>query len=101
MDVNEELNKLESTGELVLGSKQTLEATREGRSKLTMLSSTCPIDVEEEVRKYAEDKDIPLYFYEGGSKDLGLALGKPFLVSAMAVIDPGDSSILELGENFK
>ena len=101
MEVNEELNKLEKTGEFVLGSNETVEATRSGNSKLTILSATCPPEVEEEVRELADNNDVPLYFYKGGSEELGLALGKPFLISAMAVIDPGDSIILELGGNYK
>ncbi len=101
MEVNEELNKLEKTGDFVLGSKEALKATESARSKLTILSATCPQDVEEKLMELADDNDVPLHFYEGGSEDLGLALGKPFLVSAMAVIDPGDSSVLELGGNYK
>lgn len=101
MEVNEELNKLEKTGDFVLGSNETIDATESGKSKLTILSVTCPPDVEEKVRELADDNGVPLYSYQGGSEELGLALGKPFLVSAMAVIDSGDSSILELGGNYK
>lgn len=98
MNVNEELNTLEKTGEFVLGSNESLDATGAGESKLTILSATCPPDTREKIEEYAKENDIPLYSYAGGSKDLGLALGKPFLVSVMAVIESGDSSIQELGE---
>lgn len=100
MDVNEELRETEDSGKIVLGSNETLEATRSGESKLTILSTTTPPRVEEDIRKYSVKEKIPLYYYPGGAKELGLALGKPFLVSAMAVIDTGDSSIRELGEVF-
>ncbi len=98
MDVSEELRKVESTGDIIIGSNQTIDATESEKSKLTILSTTCPRIVEERLRKIAKKKEIPLYFYSKGSEDLGLALGKPFLVSAVAVIDPGDSRVLELGE---
>ncbi len=101
MDLNEELDKLDKTGEYVIGSNETLELTQSGESKLTVLSTTCPPDVEKEVRESADKNDVSLYYFDGGSEDLGLALGKPFLVSAMAIIDSGDSSILELGGNYK
>lgn len=101
MEVDEELRKSERTGETVLGSNETLEATKSGKSKLTTVSATCPEDVEEKLRKYGEQEGVSLYYYPGGSKELGLALGKPFSVSAMAVIDPGDSSVLELGVDEK
>lgn len=101
MDVNEELREVEKTGKVVLGLNETIKAVSSGDSELVILSSTCPADVEENVRDQAEENDVLLYLYPGGSEDLGLALGKPFLVSAMAVIEPGDSSILELGENYR
>lgn len=101
MDVNEELRKAEKTGKVVLGSNETIKAVSSGDSELVILSSTCPADVEENVRAQAEENEISLYFYPGGSEDLGLALGKPFLVSAVAVIEPGDSSVLELGESYR
>ncbi|KXA88910.1 hypothetical protein AKJ57_06140 [candidate division MSBL1 archaeon SCGC-AAA259A05] len=98
MDVNEELRETESSGKIVLGSNETLDATRSGESKLTIISTTCPGDVEEDIRKYSGREKVPLYYYPGGGKELGLALGKPFLVSTMAIIDTGDSNIRELGD---
>ncbi len=99
MDVDEELRKSVRTGEAVLGSNETLEATKSGESKLTVISATCSREVEEKLEEYAEDNGVSLYYYSGGGRALGLALGKPFSASTMAVIDPGDSNALELGEN--
>lgn len=101
MTINEELRGAERTGEVVLGSNQTLDATKNGESKLTVVSATCPPDVDEKIRKYSEEKDVPVHYYEGGGGDLGLALGKPFSVAVAAVIDPGDSSVLEIGESYR
>lgn len=98
MDVNDELRKTEKTGKLVLGSKETLDATESGDSELTILSGTCAKEVERNILNQARENEVPIYYYPNGSAELGLALGKPFLVSAMAVIEPGDSIILELGE---
>ncbi len=97
MEVDEELRESERTGEVVLGSNESLEATKSGESKLTTISNSAPREVEEEIRVYAEENNVPLYYYQGGSKDLGLALGKPFSVSVLAVLDPGESGVLELG----
>lgn len=98
MDPGEELRISDRTGEVVMGSNEALSATESGESKLTVLSMTCPREVEDGVREHAERNDIPLYYFDGGGKDLGLALGKPFSVSVMAVLDPGDSKVLKLGE---
>ncbi|KXA95021.1 hypothetical protein AKJ65_02780 [candidate division MSBL1 archaeon SCGC-AAA259E19] len=98
MDVNEELRETENSGKIVLGSNETLDATRSGESKLTILSTTCPAQVEKDIRKCSVKEKVPLYYYPGGAEELGLALGKPFLVSAMAIVDTGDSNIQELGD---
>jgi large subunit ribosomal protein L30e len=38
--------------------------------------------------------DIPVYVYEGSSIQLGKACGMPYVVSALAVVEPGESDIL-------
>lgn len=95
MDVDRELREAERTGEVVLGSKETLKEVKACHAKLVVVTVNCPDSVRESIERNAEFKDIPLYYYEGDSEDLGLALGKPFLVSVATVIDSGDSSILE------
>ena len=37
-----------------------------------------------------------IYEFKGTSWELGEIVGKPFMVSAIAVIEPGDSKILEM-----
>lgn len=101
MTVNEELRAAERTGEVLLGSNQSLEATKNGESKLTIVSATCPSGVEDKIVKYSEERDVPVYYYEDGGGELGLAFGKPFSVAVAAIIEPGDSSILELGESYR
>ncbi|MEM0208238.1 MAG: ribosomal L7Ae/L30e/S12e/Gadd45 family protein [Thermofilum sp.] len=44
----------------------------------------------------AKISNTPLYVFEGSSKDLGAACNKPFFVSAIAVIDEGESGLLDL-----
>ena len=40
--------------------------------------------------------DLFVYTFEGSSVQLGKACGKPFMVSALAVVNPGESDILSL-----
>lgn len=98
MDIDRELREVEKTGAVVLGSNETLKEIKSSRSKLVVITPNCPDSVRSDIVRNAEIKNIPLHFYEGDSEDLGLALGKPFLVSVATIIDPGKSSILELGE---
>ncbi len=97
MEVDEELRSAERTGEVTLGANETLDATKEGNSRLTVLSASVPHEIEENILEYSKKEEVPVYRYPSGGKDLGLALGKPFSVSVLAVIDSGDSNVLELG----
>ena len=97
MDVDRELRLATSTGKVIFGSDKTLKAVKIGKAKLAILSSNCANDLREDVDRYATLADISVHTYRGDSADLGLACGKPFLVSAMAVVDPGNSDVLGLG----
>ena len=41
-------------------------------------------------------KDVKIHIYSGNNMELGALCGKPFSVSALAIIDKGTSNILTL-----
>ncbi|GAG17630.1 unnamed protein product, partial [marine sediment metagenome] len=49
----------------------------------------------------AKEKKVPIYRYTSNGVELGYACGKNFAVSAFAVIDEGESSILQLVKKGK
>ncbi len=91
IDIDRALKTTMATGEVVLGVKQTLDAVNDGRAKLVILARNCP---NEELM--TGDLKVKVFHFEGHNKDLGTLCGKPFGVSAMAVIDKGSSNILLL-----
>lgn len=97
MDVNKEIRLAVTTGKVLLGSDKSIKAIKLAHAKLAILASNCPDTVRADVEHYAKLANIPVYLYPGGSEELGLACGKPFLVAAMVVLDPGNSSILNIG----
>ncbi|MGQ4834043.1 MAG: 50S ribosomal protein L30e [Candidatus Asgardarchaeia archaeon] len=86
------------TGNVILGFERTKKSIIEGNAKMIILASNTPKDRLEEIKYYSKLANIPIYIYEGSSKDLGALCGKPFMVSAISIIDPGDSNILDLVE---
>lgn len=96
MDVNREIRQALTTGKVVLGKDGSIKALKLGRAKLVILASNCPAEVREDVRYYSRLAGAAVHDYEGDSAELGLACGKPFMVSVMAVVEPGSSSILGL-----
>jgi large subunit ribosomal protein L30e len=93
MDFNASLRKAVKTGTVFLGKNKTQECIEEGKAKLVVVAQNSP----ESVKNLAnETKDIPVYVYEGSSVQLGKACGMPYVVSALAVVEPGESDILNI-----
>ncbi len=98
VDLERELKIALRTGKVVLGSKSAIKFAKLGKGRLIIVASNCPEDVKSDIMYYAKLSRIPVYVYRGTSWDLGVLCGKPFMVSALTIIDPGDSEILMLVE---
>ncbi len=90
MDFNASLRKAVKTGTVFLGQNKTQECIEEGKAKLVVVAQNSP----ESVKNLVKETDIPVYVYEGSSVQLGKACGMPYVVSALAVVEPGESDIL-------
>jgi|SRR3972149_1048197 len=90
-DISKVLRTTFSTGKILIGTKQTLDAIKKGKALGVVVSSNC-------LEKSLIDlKGIPVIKYSGSGVDLGLACGKPFAITSLAVIEPGESEILSFG----
>ena len=98
IDVNKAIASSVKTGKVAFGINNALKSAKLGRAKLIMLASNCPRNSIDEVTFYAKSSDVPVVIYKGSSIDLGIVCGKPFMVSALTVREPGDSEILKLTE---
>jgi len=98
VSLERELRNLLKTGKAYLGVKQTMKALMHGDAKMVIIAENIPPEYRERIKYYARLSGTPVIVYRGTSIDLGLAIGKPFRVSAIAVIDEGTSRILELAE---
>ena len=76
--------------------RKSIDAVKKGDAKLVVVASNCPKNEYDDIRRYAELAGIKIQKFEGTSWDLGEVVGKPFMVSAIAVIEPGDSKILKM-----
>jgi large subunit ribosomal protein L30e len=93
MDLAHALKVALQTGTVKIGLTETLQSAEGKKAKLVIVAQSCPEKKLTEKRRY--DK-IPIYHYEGTAIELGAACGKPFPISALAVLDPGSSAILTL-----
>jgi large subunit ribosomal protein L30e len=86
------------TGKVFLGAKSTIKSAKTGKTKLVILAANCPRNTFADAEYYCGLSGVPVIMYEGSSKDLAAVCGKPFLISALSIKDPGDSEILKLVE---
>jgi len=96
--LDNELRRLLKTGKVVIGAKRSLDAIRLGKAKGVVLATKLPRYIEDDVLYYAKLSGIKVIRFPGSSYELGTAVGKPFPITTIAIIDPGDSNLLEEGE---
>ena len=78
------------TGKVVLGAHRARRAVKEKKARLLVVAANCP---EPDLRSLP---GVKVHLFAGTNAELGAACGVPFSVSALAVLDPGESNILSL-----
>ncbi len=94
MNIERSLKLLVESGKVYFGVEQTVKAAGKKEAKMIIVSKNCPEEAFTE-KKY---HGVPIYHFKGTSTELGAACGKPFAVSALAVVDAGESDILNAGK---
>lgn len=86
IDIARALKVAVDTGEVRFGTRTVRQVARTGKARLVVVASNCPDDL--------SGVNAKVYRFPGTNAELGAACGKPFSISALAVLDPGDSNIL-------
>jgi len=89
IDIGRALKSAINTGKVEFGADQTEKAVKSGKAQLVILARNCPSE-------FLKGADVKIHIFEGNNMELGALCGKPFSVSALAVIDKGSSNILTL-----
>lgn len=95
-DFARELQMVLKTGSIAIGTKKAIKLAKLGKTKLIVLAKNAPPEVKKDIMYYARLAKIPVYVFPGTNMDLGAICGKPFSIAALAIIDPGQSSIIDL-----
>jgi len=90
VDIGRALKTAVTTGKVVFGVQQTEQAVKSGEAKMVVISANCPSEF------LRTTTAVPVRTFEGTNMELGALAGKPFSVSAVAVLDKGTSNILSL-----
>ena len=98
MDIARQLKQGISTGRIVFGQRQTSSQCSKGDAKLILVASNCPESFIDELRN--SHPSIPMHQVTMVNRQLGAACGKPFPVSSLCILDPGQSDLLQLAPNL-
>ena len=92
MDMNRALRQVVQTGEVYFGVRQAKKALMDRSARLIVVPENIHEGVLDVLIGIAK---VPLVRFAGTNFELGTVCGKPFSVSALTVLDEGDSDILE------
>jgi large subunit ribosomal protein L30e len=91
IDLGRAIKAAATTGKVVYGVQQAEKAVNNGAAKMVIVADNCPSEF-----LRSGNTSIKVVKFEGTNMELGALCGKPFSVSALAVIDKGTSNILSL-----
>ena len=94
-DIEKAISMAVSTGKVKTGYKSVLKNVLNGKVKATVVSNNLPPIVEEQLKRNCKLSEIPIINYDKSGKDLGAVCGRPHKISMLAILDPGNSKILE------
>ena len=94
--LKERISLAVKTGKVVLGSKKVIYHLLMSNPKLIILSENCNREIRDRIKYYSKLSGVPCKTIIETSIELGSMCGNPFSVSTLAIIDQGDSDILEI-----
>jgi len=92
MDMNKALRQVVQTGEVHFGVRQAKKALKDRTAQLLVVPENIPQSTLDDLRSISS---VPMVRFAGSNFDLGTVCGKPFSVSALTVIEAGDSDIMD------
>lgn len=90
VEMDKVLRNVIKKGKVVLGAKQVVKCLRDGTAKVVVVASNCPSEWRERIGTEG------CVEYDGNGVELGTACGKPFSISALAVLEADETDIVAL-----
>ena len=99
MDISRQLKLANTTGKLLFGQRQAIDACAKGDAKCIVVAANCPQEYLDDLA--AKHPEVTMHRTTMDKRDLGVASGKPFSISTITVIDAGESELLTLSGNIE
>jgi len=102
-DVDTNIKVAYKTGKMIFGKSQVLSQLRQKPFKMLIIANNCPSELDAQLSYYNSlmSDNIFIHRYHGSSWELGIAMGKPYMISIIGVNDFGDSDLISLKTKSK
>ncbi len=88
MDIERNLRMAINSGKVLFGVREAEKAIENRTAKMIVIAKSCPSDF------LKGQKKTKVLEFTGDNIALGALCGKPFSISAVTIVDPGESNIL-------
>jgi len=89
IDMARALKTAATTGDVRFGLAETRRSLGKSEAKMVVFASNCP-----DTSIVPPGSKVKVHMFKGTNVELGNACGKPFAISVLAVVSPGESNIL-------
>jgi len=89
VDITRALKAAATSGDVRIGLAETKKSLAKGEAKMIVVAKNCP-----ERNELSAAKGVRVLEFSGSNIELGAACGKPYPISALAIVSPGESNIL-------
>ena len=87
-----------SSGKVSFGSNTGVKRSLSGKARLVVLSGNCPKETADDVARFCKLSGVPTIVFTGTAMELGTIAGRPHPIAVLAVLDPGNSGIMEFAK---
>ncbi|MGI0141506.1 MAG: 50S ribosomal protein L30e [Candidatus Micrarchaeales archaeon] len=94
-DLVKDLRLAVDTGKVALGTKEVMRALSSNHAKLVVVAGKGEKHAVDDISHTCTVASIKIIKYKESSLQLGTVCGKPYSVNAVAIMEPGNSNILE------
>lgn len=85
MSMAEEIQSAVKAGNAIIGYRESMKYLKGSEAKTIVIAGNVPKEMDAEVRHNAKVANARLEVFEGSSRDLGTACGKPFPVAVVVI----------------
>ncbi|MGC8495682.1 MAG: 50S ribosomal protein L30e [Candidatus Micrarchaeia archaeon] len=95
VELNNGIRLAVDSGKVAIGANKVVDSIKANEAKLVVVAKKGDKVIIEDITHMAKISDIKVVEFDGDSMQLGAVCGKPFSVSALSIIEQGNSSILD------